>query len=124
MEAVVISPELIKKINQGEVNEFYILDIKELKNKLINLGALEKRGEKYAFFRDVGPEVERLVIKAVERIRDFLGKRIDSLKTANTNIAIIQSTVLLKFKELFWFLMDTFPSVGLEIHANYVFASS
>lgn len=47
-------------------------------------------------------------------------KKIESLKAANTNIALIQQNALLKYKELFWFLMERFTPVGLEIHANYI----
>jgi hypothetical protein len=47
-------------------------------------------------------------------------RKIEALKTPNTNIAFAQQTVLLKHKELLWFLLDKFPEVGLEIHANYV----
>jgi hypothetical protein len=70
--------------------------------------------------RTTGPELERLRLKASEKIRDFLLKKIDSLKEPNTNIALIQQNVFLKYKELFWFLMERFEEVGIEVHQNYI----
>ena len=87
--------------------------------KLLNY--VEKCDPHIKALKTIGPELEKLNLRAVEKIRDFLLKLIESLKTPNTNIAMSQQTVLLKYKELFWYLMDKFPEVGLEIHANYVF---
>lgn len=77
-------------------------------------------GKKIKAFRNSGPELERLTLKAIDKIREFLIRKVETLKIPNTNIAFIQQTVLLKYKELFWFLLDKFPEIGLEIHATYV----
>jgi hypothetical protein len=70
--------------------------------------------------REIGPELEKLRFKATEKIREFLLKKVGSLKTPNTNIAIIQQNVFLKYKKLFQFLVDRFPDIAAEIKINYV----
>jgi hypothetical protein len=47
-------------------------------------------------------------------------KKIGSLKTPNTNIAVIQKIVFLKYKTLYQFLVDRFPEIAVEIKVNYV----
>ncbi|KAL2914393.1 Vacuolar protein sorting-associated protein 52 [Polyrhizophydium stewartii] len=107
-----------RHICEGEINEFFLQHLAEL-NKMMAF-VKSKQEKKIRAFKDVGPELERLRLRAAEKIRDFLLKKIESLKAPNTNIAIIQQSVFLKYKELFWFLMERYSDVGLEIHANYV----
>ncbi|KAI8893007.1 Sac2 family-domain-containing protein [Globomyces pollinis-pini] len=118
LDGIVISPDLIKKICEGEINEFFIQHLQELNSKMTYVVSNEDKQIKA--FHDIGPELERLRIKAVDKIRDFLLKKIESLKIPNTNIALIQQNSLLKYKELFWFLMERYTPVGVEIHANYI----
>lgn len=130
LDGTVISPDLIKyrvitrKICEGEVNEFFLQHLQELNSKIAYVVANEDKNIKA--FKNIGPELERLrlkvicVNKAIEKIRDFLLKKIESLKAPNTNIALIQQNVFLKYKELFWFLMERYTPIGLEIHANYI----
>lgn len=67
-----------------------------------------------------GSELEKLRVKASEKICEFFYKKVDSLKTPNTNIAIIQKSILLKYKELYWFLLDRYVDVANEVKINYV----
>ncbi|KAI8854929.1 Sac2 family-domain-containing protein [Chytridium lagenaria] len=103
------------------------------------LGQLQKmayvksqKGKHVRGLKDVGPEMERLrlkviylfeyrtdSVKASEKIRDFLLKKIESLKSPNTNITIIQQNILLKFKELYWFLLERYSEASVEIRGNY-----
>jgi vacuolar protein sorting-associated protein 52 len=64
--------------------------------------------------------MEKLRVKASEKICEFFYKRVEQLKTPNTNIAIIQKSVLLKYKELYWFLLDRYVDVANEVKINYV----
>ncbi|KAI8912671.1 Sac2 family-domain-containing protein [Gorgonomyces haynaldii] len=122
LDGILVSPNLIRKICEGEINEFFIQHLYELNSKLDYFE--QNKNKKILAYKQVAPELERLTLKAVEKIREFLLKLIDSLKTPNTNIAMTQQTVLLKYKELFWFLMDKYPDVGLELHANYIAIAS
>jgi vacuolar protein sorting-associated protein 52 len=124
LEGIVISPDLVKygiltrKICEGEVNEFFLHHIHELDAKLEYQVQNEEKGIKA--LRVTAPELVRLQSKATEKIRDFLLKMVDSLKEPNTNIALIQQNLFIKYKELFWFLMVRNEPVGLEVHQNYI----
>ncbi|KAJ3105839.1 hypothetical protein HDU97_007483 [Phlyctochytrium planicorne] len=79
-----------------------------------------QKGKHIRGLKDVGPEMERLRLRASEKIRDFLIKKIESLKAPNTNITIIQQNILLKFKELYWFLLERYSDASAEIRLNYI----
>ncbi|KAJ3200450.1 hypothetical protein HK099_002682, partial [Clydaea vesicula] len=57
---------------------------------------------------------------ATDKIREFLLKKIETLKTPNTNISIIQQSIFLKYKELFWFILERYSEAATEIKINYV----
>jgi hypothetical protein len=76
--------------------------------------------EKIDAIKDVAPEIEKLRARAGEKIQEFMLKKIESLKAPNTNISMTQMNVLLKYKELFWFLLDRYSEVAVEITNNYV----
>ncbi|KAJ3309539.1 hypothetical protein HDU76_003578, partial [Blyttiomyces sp. JEL0837] len=57
---------------------------------------------------------------ASEKVRDFLIKKIDSLRAPNTNITVIQQNVLLKFKELYYFLLERYSDAAFEVRATYM----
>ncbi|KAJ8328797.1 Vacuolar protein sorting-associated protein 52 [Batrachochytrium dendrobatidis] len=118
LEGTVVSPDLIKKICEGEVNEFFLQHLIDLDKKMTYVKSRQEK--KIRSFKDVAPELERLRQRAVEKIRDFLLKKIESLKSPNTNIAIIQQSVFLKYRSMFSFLMERYSEVGVEIHGNYV----
>ncbi|CAG8435701.1 6209_t:CDS:10 [Diversispora eburnea] len=57
---------------------------------------------------------------AAEKIRDFLLNKIRSLRIPNTNVQILQQSVLLKYKELYQFVMDRYNDVAFEIMHTYI----
>ncbi|KAJ3070045.1 hypothetical protein HDU98_006918 [Podochytrium sp. JEL0797] len=118
LDGLIITPDLIKKICEGEVNEFFLTHLLELNKKMAFVKS--QKGAHIRALKDVGPELERLRLKSCEKIREFLLKRIESLKTPNTNIAIIQQNQLLKYKELYWFLLSRYSEAAAEVRAVYV----
>ena len=54
--------------------------------------------------RELDPPLEKLRIKAVSKVRDFLMNNISLLKRPKTNLQIIQQTSLLKYKHFIRFL--------------------
>ncbi|KAI8809917.1 Sac2 family-domain-containing protein [Cladochytrium replicatum] len=118
LEGIVISPDLIKKICEGEINEFFVQHLQELNRKMTYVKS--QQGVHIRAYKDVAPELERLRFKAAEKSREFLLKKIDSLKAPNTNISIIQQNIFLKYKELFWFLMERFSEAAVEVRQNYI----
>ncbi|KAJ3300194.1 Vacuolar protein sorting-associated protein 52 [Borealophlyctis nickersoniae] len=115
---IVLSPDLIRKISEGEVNEFFLQHLADLNAKMTYVK--NQQGRHIHSLKDVGPELERLRLKAAEKSRDFLLKKIESLKAPNTNIAIIQQNILLKYKELYSFLLERYMEAAAEIRQNYV----
>ncbi|TPX37558.1 hypothetical protein SmJEL517_g00456 [Synchytrium microbalum] len=118
LDGVVISPDLIKKICEGEVNDFFLTHLNDLNKKMSYVKAQQNKHVRA--FKDVGPELERLRLKATEKIREFLLRKIESLRAPNTNIAMIQQSVLLKYKDLYWFLLERYADAAGEIRVNYV----
>ncbi|KAJ3130428.1 hypothetical protein HK100_008030, partial [Physocladia obscura] len=118
LDGLVITPDLITKICQGEVNEFFLDHLLDLNEKMAYVKS--QRGAHIKALKDVGPELERMRLKASEKIREYLLKRIEGLKTPNTNIAIIQQNHLLKFKQLYWFLLERYSEAAQEIRAVYI----
>jgi hypothetical protein len=61
LSGIIISPELIKKIFQGEINEFFLTHLTELNEKMTFVKS--HQGKQIRAFKDIGPELERLRIK-------------------------------------------------------------
>jgi hypothetical protein len=55
----------------------------------------------------------------VEKIREFLLAKIKSFRIPNTNVQIMQHSVLLKYKELNQFVMERHSEVATEIRQTY-----
>ncbi|KAI9143306.1 Sac2 family-domain-containing protein [Paraphysoderma sedebokerense] len=118
LDGIVVGPDLIKKISETEVNELYLQFLGELNSKMLYMKSNKDKHIKA--FRDVGPELERLRNKAAEKSRDFLLDKFKSLRIPNTNIQIIQSSILLKYKFLNHFIMRWHSEVANEVKLNYV----
>ncbi|KAJ3117755.1 Vacuolar protein sorting-associated protein 52 [Phlyctochytrium bullatum] len=103
-----------RMICEGEVNEFFLSHLIDLNKKMTYVKA--QKGKHIRALKDVGPELEH-------KIREFLLKKIESLKAPNTNVSIIQQ-ILLKFKELYWFLLERYSEAAIEIKANYIVTAS
>ena len=61
LEGITISPDLIKKITEADINEFFINNLQELNLKLNYVLAHQDQGIKS--LHNVAPELERLRIK-------------------------------------------------------------
>ncbi|KAJ3035124.1 Vacuolar protein sorting-associated protein 52 [Rhizophlyctis rosea] len=118
LEGIVISPDLIRKICEGEVNEFFLQHLGDLNRKMTYVK--NQQGRHIHALKDVGPELERLRLKGAEKSREFLLKKIESLKAPNTNIAIIQQNMMLKYKELYLFLLERYAEAAGEVRQTYV----
>ncbi|KAF8979577.1 Vacuolar protein sorting-associated protein 52 [Entomortierella lignicola] len=132
LEGIMITPQLIRKIYDGEVDETWLAALAELNSKMYNAKA--RQGRHIRALKEVGPELERLRIKAslylpaelsfyypetVEKIREFLLAKIKSFRIPNTNVQIMQHSVLLKYKELNQFVMERHGEVAAEIRQTY-----
>ncbi|KAF0539370.1 Vps52-domain-containing protein [Gigaspora margarita] len=118
LEGTVISPSMIKVITEDDVDEAWLAYLMELNKKMTYV----KNGQtnNIKAIRDVGPELEKLRLKATEKIRDFLLNKIRSLRIPNTNVQILQQSVLLKYKALYQFVIERYSDVAFEIMHNYI----
>ncbi|KAG0016183.1 Vacuolar protein sorting-associated protein 52 [Podila clonocystis] len=117
LEDVVVTPQLIRKIYDGEVDDTWLAATADLNSRMHH--AKSRQGRHIRALKEVGPELERLRIKAVEKIREFLLTKIKSFRTPNTNVQIMQHSVLLKYKELNQFVMERHTDVATEIRQTY-----
>jgi hypothetical protein len=125
VEQLTISPDLIAKVLSTEVGDGteYIHVCKALSEKLIFKRDVKRRGGQdatYAAFADIESELERLRIKAIQKIRDFFIQKFHSLRKPKTNIQLLQTNVLKKYKPLVDFLQVHGADIFREIRALYV----
>jgi hypothetical protein len=125
VEQLTISPDLIAKVLSTEVGDGteYIHVCKALSEKLIFKRDVKRRGGQdatYAAFADIESELERLRIKAIQKIRDFFIQKFHSLRKPKTNIQLLQTNVLKKYKPLLDFLQVHGADIFREIRALYV----
>ena len=100
-------------MEESEVNESYLDYVLEL-NKKVTF-AKQDATTMTSACADIAPELEKLRLKSVQKIRDFLLGRVASLKKKFTNIQILQQSVLLKYTGLYRFLQDHAPEIAVEI---------
>jgi len=79
---------MIEDILKGEINEEYVNNINKLFKKLINLRNYNSVNNKSV--KEIEPELNKLKLKACERIRNYMIEQINNLKKPKTNIQIIQ----------------------------------
>ncbi|KAG9321025.1 hypothetical protein KVV02_004986 [Mortierella alpina] len=117
LEGILVTPQLIRKIYDGEVDDTWLAALADLNSKMYQAKA--RQGRHIRALKEVGPELERLRIKTVEKIREFLLAKIKSFRIPNTNVQIMQHSVLLKYKELNQFVMERHSEVAAEIRQTY-----
>lgn len=66
-------------------------------------------------YGEVKPQLDQLLVKAVQKVKAFLHEKVALLRRPNTNVQIIKENVLLKNKTLFEFLMDHSFSAYVEV---------
>ncbi|GBG28568.1 Vacuolar protein sorting-associated protein 52-like [Hondaea fermentalgiana] len=127
LENLIVPETLIVGICQGEVNEDYVLYVQELSRKMKFVrnkdpvpGAGSVAPSDMQAVQDVEPQLEKLRLKAVAKVRQFLLDQINALKKPKTNVQVMQQNVLLKFKVFMTFLAAHAPAVAEEVRATYV----
>ena len=120
IDAIVISPDLIKAVCELPLSELTLTSITELSNKLFSI-ARRQDTEHPAIMR-VLPELEKLRERTSIRIRDFLFGKFEELKQPKTNTQIIQRNVIVKYQGMLVFLDQhdtaTYEEVALAYTAT------
>ncbi|GMH45399.1 hypothetical protein BSKO_13356 [Bryopsis sp. KO-2023] len=119
MSKMSVSTSLIDGVLDAEVNEDYIEYLLML-HQHVNFVRKDEMAKTSAAYQDVEPVVEKLRIKAVAKVREFLLQKIYQLRRPRTNIQIIQHNVLLRFKYFVAFLRDHGGEVYSEVRLEYI----
>ncbi|KAI8946191.1 Vps52-domain-containing protein [Xylaria longipes] len=120
VEDISVSPITVAKIADGHVDEAWVKALNEIDKKDVAYKRGDSGSDQNKGLQDLGPLLEKLVQKAVERIRDFLVAQIKALRSPHINAQIIQQQNFLKFRELFSFLHKHHPALANEICLAYM----
>ncbi|KAI1436655.1 Vps52-domain-containing protein [Xylaria sp. CBS 124048] len=120
VEEVSISPVVVAKIADGHIDEAWIKILSDVDKKYTTYKKNQSTTEQNKGLQDLGPLLEKLVQRAVERIRDFLVAQIKALRSPHINAQVIQQQNFIKFRELFAFLHKHHPTLADEICLAYM----
>ncbi|KAL1869985.1 hypothetical protein VTK73DRAFT_2879 [Phialemonium thermophilum] len=114
-----IPPYVVSKIVEGHIDEAWVKELSDLDKRATahKNDAIQSQSKALS---DVGPLLEKLIQKAIGRIRDFLVAQIKALRSPHINAQIIQQQNFIKFKELYSFLHKHHPVLGDEICLAYM----
>ncbi|KAJ6444243.1 Vps52 / Sac2 family protein [Purpureocillium lavendulum] len=121
VEELSVSPETITKISSGHIDESWTKMLSEVdrraaaQKKKVSSGLPQNRAAE-----ELCPLLDKLILKAIERIRDFLVAQIKALRSPHINAQIIQQQNFLKFKDLFTFLHRHHETLAEEISLAYM----
>ncbi|KAK4655671.1 Vacuolar protein sorting-associated protein 52 [Podospora pseudocomata] len=120
VEELSVSPMVVSKIAEGHIDEAWIKTLAEVDKRAMAHKKNSQQQTQNKALADTGPLLEKLVLKAIERIRDFLVAQIKALRSPNINAQIIQQQNFIKFKDLFGFLNRHQPVLAGEICQAYL----
>lgn len=118
LQGMVIPPNVIKKITEGQIDEIWLEYLLTINKQMRFVKANQHRPIRA--LRNVGPELEKLRLKASATIRDFFVSHIQMLCVPNANIQIMQQSVFLKYKELHFFVLERHHEAAREIRQSYM----
>jgi vacuolar protein sorting-associated protein 52 len=122
-----IDPEIANIILTSTINEHFLEAIIDLSQKLkyLQQDTPSKDGSSLDIIpreTHVGqtllPELERLKIKAISKIRDYFASKYKDLRRPKTNIQMLQQSALVKYAPLFQFLQQESPHAADEIRSS------
>jgi hypothetical protein len=122
-----VTPSVVKQLACGKINDDYLARLRQLDSTLVQLKnselvtsqAMKDLGTLSSYSVDfAAPVIEKLKVRIIGRLRNFLIATMEALKKPRTNICIIQQNTLLKYKELPRFLKSHGQAIFLEL-SNY-----
>ncbi|KAL7933810.1 Sac2 family domain-containing protein [Trichoderma chlorosporum] len=119
VEELSVSPDTISRITTGHIDEVWAKTLNEMDKRASAIKKLSGTQQSKAS-EELGPILEKLILKAVERIRDFLVAQIKALRSPHINAQIIQQQNFLKFKDLYTFLHKHHAALAEEISQAYM----
>ncbi|OTA97260.1 hypothetical protein M434DRAFT_391975 [Hypoxylon sp. CO27-5] len=120
VEEISVSPAIVSKIADDHIDESWVKVVAEIDKRATAHKKSTSNAQGSKGLQDLGPLLEKLVLKAIERIRDFLVAQIKALRSPHINAQIIQQQNFLKFKDLFSFLHKHHSTLADEICLAYM----
>ncbi|KUL88492.1 hypothetical protein ZTR_05388 [Talaromyces verruculosus] len=118
VEDISISPNAIRTITDGLIDEKWVKALNEIEARSISIE--KSGGTSLKAVDDVKPLLVDLKNKATVRIRDYLVSQIKAMRSPNMNAQYIQQHHLVKYKDLYSFLTRAHPTLSEEITQAYV----
>jgi hypothetical protein len=113
VDGISIPPKLATQICDSEVNDAYLDYIMTLRSKFAFMET--DMAKSSAAATELAPELEKLRLKAISKVRESLLSKMSMLSKPNTNFQILQQSVLLKYKYFAQFLRDhARPSIASQ----------
>ncbi|KAK5653857.1 hypothetical protein OQA88_7781 [Cercophora sp. LCS_1] len=119
VEELSVSPTIVSRISEGHIDEAWMKVLGDLDKRAMAHKKSSSQIQSKAL-ADIGPLLEKLILKAVERIRDFLVAQIKALRSPHINAQIIQQQTFLRFKDLYSFLHRHQPDLARDICLAYM----
>lgn len=118
IEDMAVPEEMVRSIMEGQVTDKdFLTHLNELNHKLTLVKELNFKESKSA--EDVSEILERLKIKAMTKLRQYLLEQIYKFRKPMTNYQVPQNAML-KYKFFFEFILSNERQVAQEICTEYV----
>ncbi|PSR83693.1 Sac2 family-domain-containing protein [Coniella lustricola] len=119
IEELSVSPHVVSTIAEGHVDEAWVKALAEVDRRSEAYDKAMKASGQTKAMADLGPLLEKLRLKAIERIRDHLVAQIKALRSPHINAQIIQQQNFLRFRDLYAFLHKRHAALADEICQAY-----
>ncbi|KAF0930194.1 hypothetical protein E2562_030844 [Oryza meyeriana var. granulata] len=118
VEEIVAPPGLVTVIIDGEVNDGYVKNL-EILSKKLRFSQVDPMINASKSLKDIKPELERLLQKALSKVSDYLTEIFFSMRKPGTNIQILQQNLVQKYRYLILFLREHGSKVYTDVCAAY-----
>ncbi|KAJ2901188.1 Vacuolar protein sorting-associated protein 52 [Coemansia aciculifera] len=120
IQGVVVPPDAVRLICNGEVNERYLECLVEINKRIAYMRVHSKQHKRLRAFQEIQPELDRLCFKASSKLREFLLDKINVLRSLNSNAHVLQSSIFLKYRFFNHFLIERHPEAAVEVRDSYI----
>lgn len=115
IDNLTITPQLIKRINDDEINDKYLENLLDLNAKA---DCISQYGNTQAAI-EIKPVFERLLSKAVYKVKNYLLNQLNELRKPKANTQIIKQSIM-KFKFFYLFIKRHSKESNTEFITSYV----
>uniref|UniRef100_A0A0E0M917 Uncharacterized protein n=1 Tax=Oryza punctata TaxID=4537 RepID=A0A0E0M917_ORYPU len=118
VEEIVAPPGLVTVIIDGEVNDGFVKSL-EILSKKLRFSQVDPMINASKSLKDIKPELERLLQKALCKVSDYLTQIFFSMRKPGTNIQILQQNLVQKYRYLILFLREHGSKAYTDVRAAY-----